>query len=173
MVAVQNILLFVATASALAIGKRDASTILSDISTIDSDVKALTSALNSYSGGLFGALPINTAESNLDDAINQGTKDAQATTQQDSADSQMVITAINNLIPDIEAALTATENKKSQLAAAGLTSTIQGDLKTLKTDTDSFSDALIAIASSDTVAQGTSQKATIDADFTSAINDFA
>ena len=40
--------------------------------------------------------------------------------------------------------------KKSQFASAGLTSTVQSDLATLKMDTDAFADALIAIASSDT-----------------------
>jgi len=38
MVAIKNLLFFVATASALALGKRDASTILSDISKIKTDV---------------------------------------------------------------------------------------------------------------------------------------
>lgn len=57
MVAIKNILLFITAASALTVGKRDAATILSDISTIDTNVKALTKAFNNYNGGIFSAAP--------------------------------------------------------------------------------------------------------------------
>jgi hypothetical protein len=63
--------------------------------------------------------------------------------------------------------------KKPKFAADGLTSTVQGDLATLKKDTDAFAEALIAIASSDTRTKANSLKSTIDADFQSAINSFA
>jgi hypothetical protein len=109
----------------------------------------------------------------LDKAINQGTTDANATSKLSSADSNAVISAVNELIPDIWAALNALVAKKAKLAADGLTSTIQSDLATLKKDTDSFAEALIAIASSDTVSKGKSSQATIDAAFQSAINSFA
>ena len=132
MIAIKNILLFVSAATALIPGKGDTSTILSDISTINSNVKALTSAVNSYNGGLLAAIPITNAESTLDTSIKQGTSDAQSTSQRSSTDSNTIIAAIMNLTPDIEAALTAVVNKKPQFAAAGLASTVQGDLDVLK-----------------------------------------
>jgi hypothetical protein len=77
------------------------------------------------------------------------------------------------LIPDIEASLTALKNKHAQFQKDNLVSQVQSTLKTLKNDTDTFSDALIAIASSDTKSKANSQKTTIDNDFISAINYFA
>lgn len=57
MVAIKNILFFITAASALTVGKRDAATILNDISTIDSNVKALTATFNNYNGGVANAIP--------------------------------------------------------------------------------------------------------------------
>ncbi|KAH6722324.1 hydrophobic surface binding protein A-domain-containing protein [Leptodontidium sp. MPI-SDFR-AT-0119] len=148
MVAIKNILFFITAASALTVGKRDAATILNDISTIDSNSK-------------------------LEDSIKQGTTDAKASSQQSSADSKSVIAAIDKLIPDIEASLAAAEKKKAQFAADNLTGTVQKDLATLKSETDDFANALIAIASADTKAQGTAQKTKIDNDFNAAIAYFA
>lgn len=125
MVAVKNILLFVLATTTLTIPKRDASTILSDVSTIKSHVKSLTSAVNGYSGGLPSAIPITSAESTLDKSIQQGTTDAQATSQLSSADSNSIIAAIQNLTPDIQTSLQAVQSKKSQSAADGLTSTVK------------------------------------------------
>jgi hypothetical protein len=51
MVAAMNIFFFVSAVSALAIGRRDASTILSDISAVASNATALTSTVNGYNGG--------------------------------------------------------------------------------------------------------------------------
>jgi len=55
----------------------------------------------------------------------------------------------------------------------GLTSTVQNDLITLKSDTDSFANALIAIVSADATDQAQAEKTTIDNDFQGAINEFA
>ncbi|KAH6722325.1 hydrophobic surface binding protein A-domain-containing protein [Leptodontidium sp. 2 PMI_412] len=173
MVAIKN-LLFLATAiSALTIGKRDTATILNDIAAINTNVQAVTTATNNYNGGILAAIPIVTAEGNLEAAIDQGTTDAQATPQGTSADSQSVIAAIDTLIPNIEASLTAIIAKKTQFAADGLTSTVYTTLGNLKVKTDAFSDALIAIASADTKDAGIAQKARIDSDFDAAIAAFA
>ncbi|PVH84438.1 hydrophobic surface binding protein-like protein A, partial [Cadophora sp. DSE1049] len=169
MVAIKNLLFLATAVTALTIGKRDTATILNDISIINSDVQALTTAANNYNGGILAAIPILTAQNNLEAAIDQGITDAQATSQQTSAESQSVIAAVDNLIPNIEASLAAIRAKKAQFAADGLTSTVQTSLTNLKAKTDTFSDALIAIASEDTKATGTAQKATIDADFDAAI----
>jgi hypothetical protein len=65
MVTIKNILLFITAASALTIGGGDTSTILNDISTFDSEIKSLTSAVNSYNSGLFAAASIQRSESAL------------------------------------------------------------------------------------------------------------
>ncbi|KAH6674509.1 hydrophobic surface binding protein A-domain-containing protein [Halenospora varia] len=157
MVVIINILLFISAASALVV-KRDTSTILSDISTIDFDVKALTSAVNGYSGGVFGALLVENAESTLGTFLR-------ATSQLSPADSNSIIAAVRNLRPGIQAPLTAIQNKKSQFASAGLTSAVQRNLATLKSDTDAFANALIAIAPADTHSQANGLKSEIESDF--------
>jgi len=174
-VAIKNILLFVTAATALpAISKRTASTVLSDISTIDSDVKALTSATNSYDGGLLAAAPVSNDESTLEKDIKQGTSDAQATPQLSSSDTQATIAQVRSpLTPDVKDALDALVAKKSLFTSAGLKSTVQNDLATLKTDTDSFADALIAIADDGDKSQAMDLKATIDSYFESAVNSYA
>jgi hypothetical protein len=103
----------------------------------------------------------------------QGSSDAQAASQLSSADSNSIIAAIQNLTPDIEAFIQAIEAKKSQFAATGLPSTVQNDLTTLKSNTDSFANTLISIASADTTNQAQAEKTTIDDDFQGSINDFA
>jgi hypothetical protein len=70
MVAIKNILLFITAASALAIVKRDAATILTDISTISTNVAALTKAVTNYQGGILGALPILSAEQTLETSVS-------------------------------------------------------------------------------------------------------
>jgi len=128
--------------------------------------------VNNYNCGVSGAIPITNAESTLDNSTKQGTSDAKATSQLSSADSNSIIAAIKDLIPDIETSLQAVESKKSQFAAAGLTSTVQHDLSTLKSDTADFTNALITIASTDVLSEANSEKAIIDNDFQATINDF-
>jgi len=65
------------------------------------------------------------------------------------------------------------KSKKSHFDADNLSSLIQSDLKTLQNDTDTFSNALIAIASADTKDQANAAKAKIDSDFQSAIDAFS
>jgi hypothetical protein len=117
--------------------------------------------------------PVTNAESTLENSIKQGTSDAQATSQLSSAGSNTIIAAVQNLTPDIETALTAVKNKKFQFAAAGLTSTVQKDPASLKSETDDFANALIAIASPDTKDQANAKATKISAEFQDAINYYA
>lgn len=165
MVAIRNILFFVSASAAVVI-PRDASTIEKDISTIDSNVKSLTNAVNNYNGGgAINAIPIANAESTLDKSIQQGTKDANATSTLSSADSKAISNAIQSLIPDIEASLKALKSKKADFQADNLESTVENDLKSLKSDTDDFANRLIQIASSDVKSQANKEKTRIDNDF--------
>ncbi|CZT06315.1 hypothetical protein WAI453_006268 [Rhynchosporium graminicola] len=173
MVAFRNIILFITAASALTVGKRDTQTILSDISSIDTNVKALTATFNRYNGGFYSALPILSAEQNVEDSIQQGTTDTKASSQQTSAQSNRIMAAINKVIPNIESALSAAMAKKGKFAADGLTSTVQGYIDNLQNETDELADAIIAIASADTKASGRALKSRIDKDFDAAMSYFA
>ena len=128
MVAIKNILLFIATASALItpLSKRDAATILTDISTIDTNVKSLTSSADAYNGGgITNALKVQQVEQTLEKSITQAGKDANATSQLTSADSTKISNAVQSLIPNIEASISAIENKKAQFTADGVKSVVQ------------------------------------------------
>lgn len=65
MVAIKNVILFISAVSAAAI-KRTPATILTDIAAIDTNVKALTTAVDNYNGGFVELLTVNSAESTLD-----------------------------------------------------------------------------------------------------------
>ncbi|KAL2073193.1 hypothetical protein VTL71DRAFT_10517 [Oculimacula yallundae] len=172
MVAIKNILFFATAITALTIGKRDTATILNDIAAISSNNQALTTAANNYNGGILAAIPILTAQNSLEAAVDKGTSDAQATAVQTSAQSLSVVAAVDALIPSIEAAINAIVAKKALFVADGLSGTVRTSLVNLKAKTDSFSAALIAIASEDTKATGAAQKAKIDARFEAAIAAF-
>eukprot|EP00918_Siedleckia_nematoides_P083456 GHVU01182945.1.p1 GENE.GHVU01182945.1~~GHVU01182945.1.p1 ORF type:complete len:174 (+),score=36.34 GHVU01182945.1:73-594(+) len=172
MVAITKYLLLATTVTALAV-PRSVASIEADITSIDNNVKQLTTDANAYTSGIGEALTVQTDEQSLDKAINQGTTDAGNTAQASSADTQSVETQVRNLIPDIQAALTAIKNKKANFAADGLTSVVQGDLNTLKSDTDKFGAALVKIASADQTSTAQGLVSQIDADFTDAINYYA
>ncbi|WPH04467.1 Hypothetical protein R9X50_00735800 [Acrodontium crateriforme] len=172
MVAIKNILFFATAISAAAIVRRDAATVLADLKKVDSDTNALTTAINNYSGGAIAAIPISSAESTLDKDIKQTTSDAGGSVSE--ADAQTIVSYISGTLqPDIAASLTALKGKSSQISAAGLKSTVENDLKTLKTDTDALGAKLVASAPSDQQAAAQSVLAKIDADLTSAIAAFA
>ncbi|KAG4442212.1 hypothetical protein IFR05_002322 [Cadophora sp. M221] len=173
MVAIKNILLFVAAASALVLDKRTAATILTDVSTINTNVKVLTSAANAYTGGVANALKVQQAEQTLDKSIVQAGKDANATSALTSADSTKISNAVQSLIPNIDASIKAIEAKKAQFAKDGLTQVVVGDFKTLQADTDKLADRLIIIASADTKTKAKQQKASIDSLFAAGIKFFS
>lgn len=66
MVALRNIILFISAVTAVAISKRTATTILGDIVAIDTNLKALTIAVNNYNGELGLLITLNTAVRTLD-----------------------------------------------------------------------------------------------------------
>lgn len=175
MVAIKNLVFLAASVSAAAFLRRDVSGLQKDLTTINSDTVALTNSVNSYTGSFSQALAVNSAESTLDNDIKSATKDAQGTSGPLSdSDSQSLIDYINNTLePNIQKAISALEAKKSTFASNGLTSTVQGDLKTLKSDTDSYGSALISLAPSDKTSAAQAALAKIDNDFQGAINYYA
>ncbi|RMY56911.1 hypothetical protein D0863_12818 [Hortaea werneckii] len=137
---------------------------------INGDVVSLTDATNNYSGGLFGAIPVQNAESNLEDSIKSATSNAKASGPVSSSDSQDIIDYINNTLePNIDSAVTAIINKMSQFQSAGLAGTVRDDLDNLKSETDDLGAALVNKAASDKKTQANAALDAIDADFQRAI----
>ncbi|KAI6908700.1 hypothetical protein D0869_09133 [Hortaea werneckii] len=172
MVALKNMLLAAVsiTAATSKVIRRDAAQIQSDLMDINGDVVSLTDATNSYSGGLFGAIPVQNAESNLEDSIQSATSNAQASGPVSSSDSQDIIDYINNTLePNIDSAVTAIINKMSQFQSAGLAGTVRTDLDNLKSETDDLGAALVNKAASDKKTQANAALDAIDADFQRAI----
>ncbi|KAF7959737.1 hypothetical protein EAE96_001346 [Botrytis aclada] len=168
MVAIKNLFCFITAVTAAAIYQRSAETIRSDIATIDTNVKALTTAVDNYNGGFFNLLTVSSTESTLEDSIKNAASDADNTSQLSSADSNDISNGVNSLIPDIEEALNALVAKKSTFANAGVASTVKGDLANLKEETDNFGKNLLAITSDDVKPQISDALSKIDNDFTNA-----
>jgi len=174
MVAISNVFLFVAAASAGLI-PRDYATVNSDLKTINNDTITLTNAANAYNGGVANSIPVQNAYSQTDKDVKSATTDTQNTASVTDAQAKAIINYINGtLAGNINSAIQAIIAKKSQFTADGLKSTVLSDLKTLKNDTDTFGAALIAKAGSSTnQANGKSVLNRIDGYFTTGINAFS
>jgi Flp pilus assembly protein TadG len=98
MVSIKNILLFVASVSAAALIRRDASTVDQDLQKINTDTTALRRNINSYNGGALNALPIQNAQSTLANDIKRGTSDAQNSQTANDQDAQSIIDFINHVV---------------------------------------------------------------------------
>lgn len=66
MVAIKNIFCFITAVTAATIYQRTPATLLTDITTIDTNVKALTTAVDNYNGGFFNLLTVSSTESTLE-----------------------------------------------------------------------------------------------------------
>ncbi|TGO13239.1 hypothetical protein BTUL_0073g00070 [Botrytis tulipae] len=168
MVAIKNIFCFITAVTAATIYQRTPATLLTDITTIDTNVKGLTTAVDNYNGGFFNLLTVSSTESTLETSIKNAANDAANTSQLSSDDTNRILDEVNNLIPDIQKALDALVAKKSTFANAGVASTVKGDLASLKKETDDFGMNLLAISSSDVKPHLSAALNTIDNDFTTA-----
>ncbi|TEY37818.1 hypothetical protein BOTCAL_0505g00090 [Botryotinia calthae] len=168
MVAIKTIFCFITAVTAAAIYQHTPATILTNIATIDTNVNALTKTVASYEGGFIQLLAVDNAESTLESSIKNAGTDAANTSQLSPADSNNILNAINDLIPDIQQALDALKAKKTTFANAGVAPTVEGDLANLKKETDTFGKNLLAISSSDVEPKLSVALSTIDNDFTNA-----
>lgn len=104
-----------------AVLRRDARTLSTDLVAVNTGLIDLTTAANAYNGGLFGAIPVGTAENKVAAAIGQANTDAQATERLDSANTKTLIDYINNTLdPNIEKILAALSGKKDKWDAANM-----------------------------------------------------
>jgi hypothetical protein len=97
--------------SALPLTKRDASTVLSDLSTISSDVASLDADVTSYDGSFSQSIPLIIAVDGLESELKTATSDTTAAGDFSDTDSESIVTAINNLTPNIIQLLTDLDAK--------------------------------------------------------------
>src|SRR5205823_244438 len=81
------------------LNKRDAATVLSDLSAIGTDVSTLDSDVNDFNGSILQAFPLQTAESNLVSAINTATSDTTSSSAFSTTDSTNIVNATEALTP--------------------------------------------------------------------------
>lgn len=154
MVAISKVLLF-ATSVCASVLPRQASTIQTDLNNINSGVTDLKNSVNSYNGGLFAALPIQSKASDLQKEIDSATDDANASPAIGESDSASIVAYIQNTLePNIDSTLDALVAKKSQFASAGLTNTVKTTVSNLQTSTNNYGMALLAKAASGSQSAG-------------------
>ncbi|KAF8189788.1 hydrophobic surface binding protein [Mycena galopus ATCC 62051] len=157
--------------------KRTVAQVEADIASISTQVNTLNAAINGFpASGLVGALGINTDSTNLETTLNTGTTDVKNTGPVDLADGTTILNDVAAIEPNIITALKDIASKASDFASlpiGGIPALVLSDLKTLKTDTDAFSGALIANAPAALVPEASSIQAAIDAAFTTAIAAFS
>ncbi|THC94418.1 hypothetical protein EYZ11_006115 [Aspergillus tanneri] len=152
---------------------RDATAVQQDLDKLSTDVKALTSAITSYTGGVSGALEIQNKEQTVEGDLDKVTTDAKAASTFTESESSTITKSVLGLEPDIKTSLDTLVQKKQLIVSAGVTDIVKGDLQKLKSKTDSMSTELQAKATAtdkDTLASKTKD---LDAAFESALAQFS
>ncbi|KAJ4390573.1 hypothetical protein N0V93_004169 [Gnomoniopsis smithogilvyi] len=158
------------SASVLPLGRRDVTTVLDNLETIDTQTKALTTSITSWDGSLLGALGIASASNSLGTAIDNANTEAATEAQLSSADSQTVLTYVSGtLTSDVNTALTTLNGRESDVAALGVQSLVLGQIQTLQSKTAAYGATLVSITSADLQAQAQTQVDALDAAFDSAV----
>ncbi|VDB92546.1 unnamed protein product [Peniophora sp. CBMAI 1063] len=158
--------------------KRDAATVEADIATITSQVSALNDAITQFgtSKSLTDALAIHSDAGTLETAINQATSDTNASDAFTEDEGATILSAIQNLEPNIIAALQNLDSQHDNFASqpiAGLDAVVESDLNTLNTDTTAFENALLSKAPADIQSQAQASVADINSAFQAAIATYA
>lgn len=118
------------TTSPTPLHPREELTTTDDLNTIDSNVLALTDAINAYTGGLTEALPIQSASDTLTTTLQSAS--AGPGTFADDAEAQAGVKfASENLAPHVEACATALVAKKGDFDSAAASGLVKQDLDTI------------------------------------------
>ncbi|KAJ4411269.1 hypothetical protein N0V82_009053 [Gnomoniopsis sp. IMI 355080] len=162
------------SAAVLPLGRRDVTTVVNNLETIDTQTKALTTSINGWDGSLLGALGIASASNSLGTAIDNANTEAATEAQLSSADSQTALAYVSGtLTPDVNTALTALIGRESDVAALGVQSLVLGQIQTLQSKTDAYGATLVSISSADTQAQAQTLVDALDASFDSAVTAYS
>lgn len=163
-----------AASAKAAMTSRDAQSTQKNLETINAAVTKLTSIVDAYTGGLLAAAPISSQEAALGQDIKNAITDANASEVVTPEEAKEIIAYIRTVLePSIQACMTAMKNKKAELAKAGLQSTVLGDTKDLRVQTNTLGEALVKKAPPTEQEEGKAVNATVDADFEDAIKFFS
>ncbi|ESK80960.1 hydrophobic surface binding protein [Moniliophthora roreri MCA 2997] len=125
--------------------KADIGTILSQVNTLNNNIKAFPDS----GGSLSGALAIHKGATNLSDSISKGTTDIKNTTTSSDEEAQSILDSIKSIKPTIISTLEGIAAKKSafdSLPISGVFKIMKQDLESLATNTNAFAGALIDAA---------------------------
>ncbi|TDL14432.1 hypothetical protein BD410DRAFT_203717 [Rickenella mellea] len=165
----------VATSSvALTFVKRDAPTILTDITYIAGNISKLNADINTFavSSTLVHGLALHTDSVKLDTAVKGATTDVLATPTLTEDEGNAILTAVQDLEDGIIGALTnitAVKANVQALPVGNLAALVLSDLKTLSADTQTFENDLIAISPADLLDTANQIADTVNAAFAAAI----
>lgn len=128
-----SLLLATVAYSASIVRPRDSAAIIDDLNRINADTTALQSALSSYQGGLFNALPIQNANDQLTQDINTAISSAQYYGFSGDQDSQQALSFIfYTLVPNVESTSDLLNQKKQLFDTAGLSRRVSQSLQALR-----------------------------------------
>ncbi|ORY73902.1 hypothetical protein BCR37DRAFT_395893 [Protomyces lactucae-debilis] len=92
--------------------------LVSDLSTLQTSLKAMTKAVSAYNGGLSGVSAINTASKTVNTAIARMDDDAESVQLTDAVKAQPVLQAIIDTEPVIQETLDSIVSKKKTFSNA-------------------------------------------------------
>ncbi|KHO00447.1 4MeS [Metarhizium album ARSEF 1941] len=167
-------LLFLAVAATGSVIKRDAAQITNGLRLINKDILTLKVAVNSYSGGVSGAIPILGAQQTLTGDVKSTTDEVNNTPSVSEAESDAIFTYIKDqLAVSLQSFIKALESKKSIFDHDHLTSAVVAAVKSSQESTEHLSNALMAKAPGSFAARAKALKDEIDHQFEDAIAYFS
>ncbi|KAG4414895.1 hypothetical protein IFR04_011971 [Cadophora malorum] len=113
----------------------DISTILADISSLNTLVSSLTTTATGYSGSLAETLALASTVKQLKSALATATTDVRAEVVLQGNESKRLVSAAEDLAMGIRALLVVLGGKAPVIAEAGYTSPVSDQLKALKAST--------------------------------------
>ncbi|EME86645.1 uncharacterized protein MYCFIDRAFT_210564 [Pseudocercospora fijiensis CIRAD86] len=162
-----------AASAKAALTPRDAASSQHNLETINASVQKLTATLKAYSGGLLAAASISSDEAKLGRDIKNTICDANASEVVSEEEARNITAYVRDILePNIAACMASLKEKKEKLAAAGLQSTVSGDMGDLRKLTNELGKALVAKAPESERPGGEEVMKMIDGDFEEAIKIF-
>ncbi|ATY65847.1 Cell wall galactomanno [Cordyceps militaris] len=123
----------------------DGAAINAALKTVDGSINSLTATLNSFSGDIFGAIPVLFSSMSLKSNIDKGTKVANASQPLTSDDSLALADTVNTIIADASKSIDAFIAVKPKFDKLLIVTPIaSGQIKGLRTSTVALGNAIIA-----------------------------
>lgn len=173
MVSLSSLSKFAASAKN-AVTPRQAMSTADNLKAINAAVQELVKIVTNYKGGLLAASKISDQEASLSIDIKNATGDTKQSKIVPEEETESLIKYITETLrPSIQACMQALKDKKSELVAANLQGTVQGDLVGLRKDTATLGEAMVEKAHPKQQEAGKAENTQIDALFEDAIKFYA